>query len=193
MFSQNFRHSNSDRSRERDYTIRVRVSPDAVENGQAGIVIEAIYRHREILDGAPGEWSQPQSIEVTGHWQADDHMLVLKHGDRELGRIPFDELPRGREEGEAAEALAENIALGSRIEEALNAIPVLDPVLGCLLKGAVTSAAGQLIRCWYSTDPDTPSQARRRATLGCLQENGIRMMVKFAMRTGRCMVTFGMW
>jgi hypothetical protein len=77
------------------------------------------------------------------------------------------------------------------IEELIHLVPA-DPLLGCLLKGALSTVVGQTIRCWASTPREGTFSQRVHNVGGCLREYGLRMALTFMFRVGRCMAFLGM-
>jgi hypothetical protein len=85
----------------------------------------------------------------------------------------------------------------SFLENGIYALPVPDPLLGCILKSGITSTIGQVIRCNNSVllsrdgDAQLPAAERVRLILRCLQANAGQIMKKAFWRTLRCWVTLG--
>ena len=130
--------------------------------------------------------------------------LVVSHGDRELGRITLDRDLRGEfpddqdievlnEAFEPAEGGTEAAgeAVAQTLEEAIQAIPVPDPLVGCLLKSGVSAVAGQIIRCANRTSGEETIPRRVRATLRCLGFSIGAILGVTARRTLWCMMTGG--
>ena len=71
-------------------------------------------------------------------------------------------------------------------------MPPIDPLLGCLLRSAAGTLAGQVIRCWYAVD-EAEDRIRQKLEriVGCLSENKWRMALRFLVRSGKCIVTAG--
>lgn len=77
------------------------------------------------------------------------------------------------------------------IEELIHLIPT-DPFLGCIVKSAVSTTIGQIIRCWR-TAPKGDSISQLARDIGsCLPEYGLRMAFTFLYRAGRCAVLVGL-
>lgn len=90
---------------------------------------------------------------------------------------------------EAGEPLEAGIA-----ETMIGSIPT-DPFLGCLIKGAVSTLVGQIIRCWNNMRLRSALSSFRekaRDIYGCLREYAPRMLFTFMYRSGKCVVTCGL-
>ncbi len=137
--------------------------------------------------------------------------IVIEVEGKELGRIPLDtvdiaEADERDVEGtdiEGVEGLArrawETLARQLRdgdgnpaaetIEAIIEQIPAIDPLLGCLLKGAISASVGQIIRCYGKLEPRHESiRHKLRAIALCLGENVVGMLGRATYRALRCMV-----
>ena len=83
-------------------------------------------------------------------------------------------------------------ALGAHGIEALIHLMPADPFIGCLVKSAVSTAIGQIIRCWRSARKGGPIAELARDIGGCLREHSLRMALTFLYRAGRCAVLVGL-
>lgn len=86
-------------------------------------------------------------------------------------------------------------------EELISSIPT-DPLIGCLVKGALSTVTGQILRCWQTTKKakkeatkktkEVVNQQKTRSMYGCMREYSVRMLVTFMYRSGKCIATLGM-
>ncbi|WP_417485465.1 hypothetical protein [Maricaulis salignorans] len=127
----------------------------------------------------------------------DDTELVVDLRDYKLadvdhradGLMPGDE---GELDGywntivEASSANAEAVAA------AIDAIPVPDPLIGCVLRAGIATVVGQAVACNEQVGGGGELYARVRAVLGCLRGNGLRILGRTTTRTLRCMVMGGL-
>jgi hypothetical protein len=88
------------------------------------------------------------------------------------------------ETAERAEEAAIDDALAATAERLLGLVPA-DALIGCLIKGAVTTLVGQLLRCWAAIDHDNLGQVLGDMR-GCLSQHGWRMLWTFGTRWLRC-------
>lgn len=77
------------------------------------------------------------------------------------------------------------------LEEALQAIPVPDPVFGCLLKAGLTTTLGQTMKCYDQVKGASGGFRRVRRVFVCLAENGVGMIWTATSRSLRCMAMLG--
>jgi hypothetical protein len=70
-------------------------------------------------------------------------------------------------------------------------VPVGDPFFGCILKGVLTTAISETVRCYRPVRERQPLRDRARSVFGCLRDHHVRMVGWFLLRTGRCMITAG--
>lgn len=195
MFGEIIRHGN------KQYRIQSLVDDAAIEDFRAGIVIRGSVR--ECLNpGAPAgqeEWSDWDSVDILAQVDAEAREIVFTYNDQQLARVPIDRfVPDMR--GEAIpdiDLAADDALLGADFyaelaENIISKMPPIDPLLGCLLRSAAGTLAGQVIRCWYAVD-EAEDRIRQKLerTLGCLSENKWRMAFRFLVRSGKCIVTAG--
>ena len=83
-------------------------------------------------------------------------------------------------------------AMGAHGIEALIHLIPADPFIGCIVKSAVSTAIGQIIRCWRSAPKGGPMSQLTHDIGSCLREHGLRMALTFLYRAGRCAVLVGM-
>ena len=78
------------------------------------------------------------------------------------------------------------------LEEALQAIPVPDPVFGCMLKAGLTTTLGQTMKCYDQVKGASGGFRRVRRVFVCLAENGVGMIWTATSRSLRCMAMLGL-
>ena len=195
MFGEVIRHGN------RQYRIESLVDDAAIEDFRAGIVIRGSVRTC-LNPGAPAgreEWSDWESVDILAQVDAEAREIVFTYKDQLLARVPIDRfVPDMRGEAVPDIALAADDALlgadfhAELAENIISRMPPIDPLLGCLLRSAAGTLAGQVIRCWYAVD-EAEDRIRQKLerTLGCLRENKWRMALRFLVRSGKCIVTAG--
>lgn len=146
------------------------------------------------------------SIQATLTLDIERREIVIEVEGKELGRIPLDvadiaEADEADVEGakdfarRAWETLAEQLRDGDgnptaeTIEAIIDQIPAVDPLLGCLLKGAISASVGQTIRCYGKLEPRHETVRQKlRAIAACLGENVWGMLGRATYRALRCMV-----
>jgi hypothetical protein len=74
------------------------------------------------------------------------------------------------------------------VETVIGSIPAVDPLLGCLIKGAAATLIVQVARCWFPIRDTRPLRTLFNKLLDCLRENGFGMAVAFAGRFTRCLI-----
>lgn len=133
--------------------------------------------------------------------------IVIEVEGAEIGRIPLgatkvaeadDADVEGADARPAWEILVENLfhadddPAAETIEAIIDQIPAVDPLLGCLLKGAISASVGQLIRCHGQLTPrDETTRQKLRAIAACLGKNVWGMLGRATYRALRCMATGG--
>ncbi|WP_343519532.1 hypothetical protein [Sphingomonas sp.] len=149
------------------------------------------------------------SIQAVLTVDLERHEIVIEIEGEELGRIPLDatavaDVDEADAEGaegiarEAWDGLVEHLVDGDgnpvaeTIEAIIDAIPTGDPLLGCLLKGAISASVGQIIRCYGKLSPqDETVRQKLRALARCLGRNVWGMLGRATARALRCMVRGG--
>ena len=137
-----------------------------------------------------------------------NNAIVIEIEGEELGRIPLDSIDvaqadaadDGAEDIErtAWDALAENLTCGgdnpvaTTVEAIIEAIPTGDPLLGCLLKGAISASVGQIIRCHGEIAPhEDRLRQKLRSIARCLGVHGWEILGRATARSLRCMMRGG--
>jgi hypothetical protein len=73
------------------------------------------------------------------------------------------------------------------VDRLIEAFPNIDPLLVCLLKGAIGATVAQLIRCYQHLPPETEGFWRKlRWIARCMADHGLRILGRAAFRTFRC-------
>lgn len=179
-----FSHSMQSTSDESVYSVHAELVGDAIEQGRVSTVVSARWRS-EATDG------QDQSAHFFVETDEENRNLRLIHDGEVLGSVDLDvALP-----DESADPADENEALGPIFEAATrlsSVVSALDPVVGCLLKGAAMSVASQTIRCWQATEKADSFGDRARSTAACLRSNGMKTGWNFIKRVGRCLISLGL-
>ncbi|WP_152527671.1 MULTISPECIES: hypothetical protein [unclassified Afipia] len=123
--------------------------------------------------------------------------IVIRHGDMVVGTIPLPEF--GPPEDVAYDALPDEawnhlsdlVDNPNALEHAIAAIPAGDPILGCLIKAAVSTSVGQILRCYKEHRESPDWRAVTRKVLRCLGAHSARMLMTAIWRTGKCAVLAG--
>ncbi len=178
------------RHKGREYRIEVDFDDAAITQDSAPFEIRAAFR-----DLGQKDWNE---ISLTIDLRYAEGVLVVRQGEREIGRIPLDlalapaEEPTGTDiDIDADSALIED-ALGAKaVEELIHLIPS-DPIFGCIVKSAVSTAVGQIIRCWRQVGKAENFKDKAYRVGACLRDYGARMALTFMWRAGRCAATLGM-
>ncbi len=173
----------------RQYKIEATLDDAALMNDEASIDIVASVRRK--FDNRWGEWEDSNiSLKVNPREQ----VVEIHHDGKLIGKISLNsKVPEAEDfEGNDLDIEAEDQALEEAfeyvaLEEIIQALPVPDPILGCLIKGAVSTVVGQTIRCWRNAREYEENFAQLARNIGgCLREYGIRMAITFAYRAGKC-------
>lgn len=77
------------------------------------------------------------------------------------------------------------------ISQLIDAIPAGDPFLGCLLRAGVSTFVGQVVKCTFAASDAEGWRQTVRQVLACLRRNGVRMLVRTALRAARCWIKGG--
>lgn len=179
--------------RDREYRITADLDDKALMDNDLTVVLSASYRERK-----QGEWSEWQTIRLTIRTDFEKRAIEVLDGDRVIARVPLDsEVPESVEsEGNDLDVEGEGESLRPHIdagiwEGIIQDVPV-DMFFGCIIKGAVSTLVGQIIRCCNRVEAKTD---RLREYIGeiasCLKEHGLKMAFTFVCRAGRCMVLAG--
>ena len=153
---------------------------------------------------------KPQEISATLSLDLENRLIVVEIAGEEVGRISLDAKGiveaddadvDGAEEffGSAWRAVRDNILtergdpVADTVEDLIEAVPAFDPVLGCLLRGAISAVVPQIIRCYRDIAPQHPEKWFLLGAIGrCLGEHGWRILGRASWRAFRCMMRGGM-
>lgn len=166
------------------YSVHAEIVSDAVAEGRVSTVINVKWRSEET-------GRKEKSAEFYIETDDGNETLRLVHHNEVLGAVSLD-TPL---EGEGADPSAVDEPLGPISDAATrlaDALVGLDPVAGCLIKGAATSVAGQTIRCWRASDSKDFFGDRASSTAGCLRSNGMKVAWNFIKRVGKCLISLGL-
>ena len=132
---------------------------------------------------------------LRGEIRLFDRVIVLSHEGREIARLSLD-LPLPDEADAAGpdidiedDGVIDEAIGGYGIEEIIHLVPA-DPFLGCIIKGAASTAIGQIIRCWRPNRYSPPGELVRQIR-SCLRDHWRRMSWTFIYRAGRCTLLGG--
>jgi hypothetical protein len=181
----------------------IELSIDRLAALRNSLSVEIVARRRSSDDAAGQEISATVTLDMEGH------RLMLEMEGEEVGAIPLDgnlvseadldEVPDAAEgfTGRAWAAVRDNLLSddgtpAGTVEEIIQALPVFDPVLGCLLKGGISATAGQIIRCYEEADFVDQMTQRLRLTAYCLGRNAWGVLARASWRAARCMATLGL-
>jgi hypothetical protein len=177
----------------RQYRFEVNLDDAAIMEDSLAIDIEASTRE---LSGET--WSEWYPIKLRVEVRTAEEQAVLLYEDRVVGRISLrTDVPENDNfDGDGMDVEAEDAALAPALSEfdwaeAIDAIPAVDPVFGCLIRGAASTVIGQAIRCWKQVGVQDELRDRTWKVLGCLRESGTKMAFTFVCRAGMCMVKGG--
>jgi hypothetical protein len=111
--------------------------------------------------------------------------------DLETGKVAV-ELAEGAVEFAAEEILDAGVdAIIDLIQGSIHLVPSIDPVLGCLIKGAASSVIVQTVKCWYGRREVRPRWNQVRAITDCVLDHGMDMLKSFGLGVGRCLLFLG--
>ena len=166
----------------KDYKIQLGFDDAAIMENAARFELKA-----GIKDINQSDWKET-TIQVDVLF--DRKVIELTHEGRTIGTIPLD-FPVS-DTPDAADEDIDIDAESTAIEELIGSIPT-DPFLGCIIKGAASTAVGQIIRCWrrHHQSGGTYRELAGRIA-GCLRDYAGRMLLRFMWRAGRCAVTGGL-
>lgn len=147
------------------------------------------------------------SIQAAVTLDLERHEIVIEVEGAEIGRIPLDATEvsdaddadvEGADARRAWEILVENLfqadddPTAETIEAIIDRMPAVDPLLGCLLKGAISASVGQLIRCHGQLTPRDETTRQKLGTIAaCLGKNVWGMLGRATYRALRCMAAGG--
>ena len=181
----------------KEYRVEISLDVEALESKLSVAVTGAVRNQGD------EEWDE---VTYSAELDTEGEQIVVKYGDDDIASIPLhlplsasDDPDLQDAELEAEHSLIDSLLDASRflkeppvgVETILEALPAPDPFLGCLLKGAVVTVAGQIIRCWKSLDRRRPISYVMSHMSDCFQGHTWNMVTSFMWRSGRCMVLFG--
>jgi hypothetical protein len=168
----------------RDYRVDFSFDDEAIMDEAAGFEITA-----GVKAATSDHWTE---VTLRVEVRLASEIIVLSHNDRELARLrlrlPLDEGAdfSGEDVDIDRDAGAIEQEIGTHVlEEIIHLIPA-DPFLGCLIKGAVSTAVGQIIRCWNRVSDTRPYRELAHRIVSCLRDFRSRMLFTFMWRAGRC-------
>ncbi|GGB09298.1 hypothetical protein [Allosediminivita pacifica] len=179
-----FSHSIDAPAGDSHYAVHAEIVSDAVAEGRVSTVVNVRWR---------SEATGGEERSVDFHVETDDgnETLRLVHDNEVFGAVSLDT----RIPGEGSDPSVVDEPLGPILDGATrlaDALVALDPVAGCLIKGAATSVAGQTIRCWQASDPNDSFRDRARSAAACLRSNGMKVAWNFVKRVGKCLISLGL-
>jgi hypothetical protein len=85
------------------------------------------------------------------------------------------------------------------VEKLIHLVPT-DPLLGCLIKGSLSTLIGQIIRCWPRIRDESKNRREWKAKIlnmcgmlaKCLQTNSLKMLGTFTRRFLKCALFHGL-
>lgn len=123
--------------------------------------------------------------------------IVIRHGDTVVGTIPLPEfgppedVAHGAPPDEAWNHLLSLLDNPDALEHAIASIPAVDPILGCLIKAAVSTTVGQVLRCYGEHRKLADWRAITRNVIRCLGAHSARILMTAIWRTGKCAALAG--
>ena len=172
-----------------EYSIELVLGEDQLQEGKLGWVITGTMLR---LDE---ENAEAQQVELHLDVDFEGRLVTVYHDDEIVGEFALD-LPGFEAVFENAQELplslgAEDAALAA-LENIIENLPAVDPILGCLLKSAASTAVGQTIRCWRKVRDDFQGAVNvARQVAKCLKEHGWQIAATFVFRAARCILTGG--
>lgn len=145
-----------------------------------------------------GEHQETITASVALDLEAQNLTIILPDGtnhtiDLERADHLADEHPAPGHENEGPEYLDAIANAGDQAEAFINAIPAPDPFVSCLLRAGIATTVGQIISCNTNVDRGASLGERARAIVLCLRRNAPRMAWRTLTRTGRCVITAGIF
>ncbi|HEV7680920.1 MAG TPA: hypothetical protein VGO68_02270 [Pyrinomonadaceae bacterium] len=183
LFERTIRHGNT------EYYVGTDLDDAAIVDGSLRVSVQARVRRFP-----EGPWLEAK-VDLVADFS--NSLVEVRIDDRVIATVPL-HLPLE----EAADAVLNEIdiladagmierAIGTYgIEELIHIIPT-DPFLGCLIKSAVSTTIGQVIRCWGSTERGLSFSSMAKSIGACLREHSLRMAFTFIYRAGRCSILLG--
>jgi|GEM_PF-4342632 len=188
--------------RNKEYKIELGFDDEAIMENIARFEIDG--KVREIPDG---EWAEVNLV-MEVQFESNEIIIRRKNETRILARISLNTILPESESFEGVDIDIENddIIISENLldengmnisaefaEEIISSIPT-DPLIGCLVKGALSSVAGQTLRCWQVTKniEEESYKEKARSMYGCMREYSLRILLTFMYRSGKCIATLGM-
>lgn len=178
------------RSKDLEYRVIAGLDDAAIMEDQLRLSVAGSVRHLP-----NGEWRE-ETIDLLV--DLGRSVIEVRVRDRPIATVPLTSpLPDITDFlGNGSDISADDMILDGElgtaaIEELIHLIPT-DPFFGCIVKGAISTAIGQTIRCWRTTRREAPISQRIRDIGGCLREYGLRMALTFMYRVGRCAAFAGL-
>jgi hypothetical protein len=186
-------------------TYEIEFNIDRIAALRETLSIEVVARRNSSLN-EPG-----QEIQATLDFDLERREVLLKIEGEEAGKISLDAFGDLLQSDEADaieraggvaadvwDAVRDNLLsesgnrVGDAVEGAIQALPAFDPILGCLLKGAISAVVGQVIRCYRKPyEGETGFRERLRDIAKCLGRNAWGILGRASWRATRCMITLG--
>lgn len=107
--------------------------------------------------------------------QTGDEIIPGMDGEKELDDNVYDNIQHG---------------IGEAVGEMINAMPVPDPFLGCLIKASISSIVGQVITC-NELRKNYGTGNRYKQILRCLGEHAKGIALRTIWRAARCILRLG--
>lgn len=180
-----------------EYAIDVDVDDAALMRDE--LAFRVIARKRLLFP--PQDWQEVLGLLMKIDFNSRQFVVSLPNGI-ELGRFAIPEgnvgdfIPEGFGFREAWVRVRELMPpIDQAVEAAINALPVPDPLVGCLLRAGISTLTGQAIRCINEVRRgETPMTLRRRvgAVFKCLGRNVLSMASTATWRAIRCMAGGGL-
>ncbi len=188
----------SQQFRSRDHVYHFEFGIDQIAALREELTIEIVATSYSIKS------QQAESINASLTLDIRREEIVIEIEGDEMGRISLraqsiaEVNEQDAEDGESVWAeLIANLRQGdgaaTAFETIMEHIPVADPLLGCLLKGAISASVGQTIRCYQELTPeDEGVRQKLRSIAKCLGQNVWGIFRKATVRSLKCMATGGL-
>jgi hypothetical protein len=190
-----------------EYKVEFDFDDEAIMENSATFEINASFRPISANNDEDG-WTE---ISIKGEVNWEKREFVLSYEGQVIGKMPLDLLvPESDPLGTTLDITQEDNILGPHFQETAKAINGIakdhvshaiekgihllptDPFLGCIIKGAASTAIGQIIRCWQKNREVRPYKALARRVGSCLRDHATGMLLTFMWRTGRCVLLAGL-
>lgn len=190
-----------------EYKVEFDFDEEAIMENSATFEINASFRQIPANNDEDG-WTK---ISIKGEVDWEERVFILSYEGQQIGKMPLDLLlPESDPLGSTLDIAQEDKVLDPHFHETANAINGIannhvshaiergihflpaDPFLGCIIKGAASTAIGQIIRCWQKNREVRPYKALARRIGSCLRDHATGMLLTFMWRTGRCVLFAGL-